>query len=251
MNFSVITVSYNSVLTIAQCCHSVKIQDQPFVEHILIDGGSNDGTVEFLTQYASDNQNVKLISEPDNGIYNAMNKGLAQAAGDIICILNSDDYFHNLEVLSSVHRLFQMNPECDAILTSIQFFNAKGRAVRKVDPKWFQPHRLSHGWMPPHPGIFMKRSVYESIGGYRENYKIAADYEFCVRAFLVNRIKYNTFSNITVNMRLGGVSTNGLLSVVTITREILRACRDNGVRPRLFLLIFRLPLKKILQYFER
>ena len=251
MNFSVITVAYNSVETISQCCHSVATQNQPLVEHILIDGGSDDGTVEFLMQYAASNGNVKLTSEPDDGIYNAMNKGLSQASGDIICILNSDDYFQHSEVLSTVYNLFDLHSESEAILTGIQFFNAEGRILRKVDPKWFRPNRLSHGWMPPHPGMFLKRSVYDSIGGYREDFNIAADYEFCIRAFLVKKIEYKAVSDTTVNMRLGGVSTNGLFSVVTITREIVRACQYNGIRPNFIFLLLRLPLKKLLQYFDR
>ena len=251
MNFSVITVAYNSIETISKCCHSVATQNQSSVEHILVDGGSDDGTAEFLAQYAASNENVQLTSEPDDGIYNAMNKGLSQASGDIICILNSDDYFQHSEVLSSVYNLFDLHSECEAILTGIQFCNAEGRVLRKVDPKWFRPNRLSYGWMPPHPGIFLKRSVYDSIGGYKEDYKIAADYEFCIRAFLVKKIGYKAVSDTTVNMRLGGVSTNGLLSVVTITREIVRACRDNGIRPKIILLILRLPLKKLLQHCDR
>ena len=244
MKVSVITVCFNSESTIEQTIRSVLTQSYSSIEYIIIDGNSIDQTQEIIQSY-QDNISRILIEE-DKGIYDAMNKGVRLATGDIICILNSDDVFANDNVVRDVVNEFCSNSNLDALLTDINFvdFNdPRKRQLRYISCLRFSKWKLRFGWMPPHPGMFIKRRVCNEVGPYKLSYKIAADYEFMVRLFFTHRILYASKSICTVNMRRGGISTTGFSATNTISREIVSACVENGVYTNYCLVSLRIPIK--------
>jgi len=174
---SVITVCYNSRPTIERAIRSVLDQQWPEIEHIVIDGGSTDGTREILERFRPDL--AALVSEPDKGIYDAMNKGLARARGEVVCFLNADDRYADPEVLSDVVRQMQMH-RLDALVADVGFFRAEdpGRMIRRYRSDRFSPKKLAWGWMPAHPGFFLRREVAQRVGMFKTDYRIAGDYEF-------------------------------------------------------------------------
>lgn len=248
---SVITVCFNSAPTIARCLDSVRSQRGVDIEHVVIDGGSTDGTLEIIENAMAISDNMVLLSEPDSGIYDAMNKGLKLATGRYIAILNSDDFYRDEHTLGKIRSIFQINSELDAVLTDIQFVDSKGVLKRKVKSKWFTPSRLSFGWMPPHPGMVLSSKVYERYGVFRTDMKIAADYEYCVRIFGKGGVTYLHSPITSVHMLEGGASTRGWQSNWTITLEIIKACQLNQFPVNVFLLVMRLPLKFIMSLVER
>ena len=239
---SVITVCFNSALTIERTLQSVANQDYPEVEHILIDGGSIDGTLDVINRYRRGLACV--VSEPDSGIYDAMNKGLARATGDVICFLNADDQYASKGVLSTVAS--QMRAEqLDALMGDVVFFHAANpnRDVRRYRSDRFTPERLAWGWMPAHPALFLKRSVIERVGQFNTTYKIAGDYEYVIRAFYDHALRYVHVPKVFVRMQTGGVSTDGWRAKVRLNKEVLRACRENGIKTNMFKILSKYPLK--------
>ena len=249
---SVITVVFNGEKTINSCLESVRSQDYINIEHIIIDGGSSDGTLKCIEKYMLDI--AVLISEEDGGIYHAMNKGIALSSGEIICILNSDDLYKSHDVISKAVSVLVCDDQCDAVLTDVVFVpvdDINSKSSRKIKAHWFKPYRLRFGWMPPHPGMFLRRDVHEKYGEYKLDYKIAADYEFMVRIFLANRVSYKILSMTSVVMREGGVSTKNRLSTKIISNEIVKSCLDNDIYTNMFLVILRIPIKMILKWVIR
>lgn len=246
MKVSVITVSYNSAATICRTIESVLSQLGVDIEYIVVDGCSTDGTVALLRQYESEIH--RLIVEPDDGMYDALNKGIAVASGDIVSILNSDDVYSTHNVLSRVVAEFKRSPSIEAVLGDIEMRDSTScLPSRKISCRYWAPQMLRFGWMPPHPGMFIRREVYSRIGGFRTGYSIAADYEFSVRFFLVNAYGYQKLKSVVVDMDLGGLSTNGLLANATITEEIQRAFSDNGLKTGSAVLMLRFPIKFLLE----
>lgn len=249
MLLSVITVSFNSASTIAETMRSVQCQTYPHLEHIVVDGESTDDSLAVIN--ACSDERTKVISEPDDGIYDAMNKGLRHARGDLIAILNADDSFADSKILEKVITSFSKNPDIDAVLTNVRFYKANvstGERIftRYVKASWFKPKRLAFGWMPPHPGIFFRRNVYSDFGFFDDSYNICGDYEFVVRSFYKGRISYLIRDVCSVHMREGGASTRNIKSNLIITSEIVRACRQNGVRSFFWIVLLRLPIKWLL-----
>ena len=179
MKISVITVCYNSHATIADAIQSVVDQQWPEVEHIVIDGGSTDGTLAILERFRP--HLAVLVSEPDNGIYDAMNKGLALATGDVVCFLNADDVYADATVLAEVAQQMCAH-QLDALLADVGFFNAGDptRMTRRYRSDRFSPEQLAWGWMPAHPGLFLTRDVVQRVGKFKTDYRIAGDYEYCL-----------------------------------------------------------------------
>lgn len=243
MKVSIITVCFNSVATIRQTIESVLSQTHEDIEHIIVDGGSKDDTMEIVGEY--ENRLGVIVSEPDNGLYDAMNKGVQLASGDVVGILNSDDFFESGNVIETVVSELKRNPELDVVFGKVVFVNPYdlGRVVRHYNAEKFKPWKLRFGWMPPHPGTFVKRSAYNKVGKYRTDLKIAADYEFFVRLFLTHSASYKFIDKVIVRMRTGGVSTEGLQSSLRLNREIVAACRENGVYTNLALVLSKLPFK--------
>ncbi len=241
---TVITVCYNSAATLAAALESVRVQSWPHIEHILIDGGSNDGTAAIIERYRTHLAHV--VSEPDRGIYDAMNKGLARAGGDIVCFLNADDTYANAHVLAEVAERMSSG-KLDALLGDVAFFKpgAPERPVRRYRSDRFTPQRLAWGWMPAHPALFLRREVIERTGRFKTDYRIAGDFEFIVRAFGQAPLRYLHLPAVLVHMLTGGASTGGLKSKLLLNREVLRACRENGVRTNMFKILSKYPLKAL------
>lgn len=235
---SVITVCRNAARTLPATIDSVKAQRYPFLEHCIIDGASSDHTLDILKQH----QHLRWISEPDNGIYDAMNKGLAMARGEIIGFLNADDVFAHEGVLQAVAEVLS-DKEVGACFADLEFRDERGRILRRYNSGRFHPRRLAWGWMPAHPTLYVRREWYQQIGGYRTDYQIAADYEFVVRLFACARCPYRYVPDVWVYMRPGGISTRGWRSSWILNKEIVRACRENGISTSFFRLMAKLPLK--------
>jgi glycosyltransferase involved in cell wall biosynthesis len=249
MKISVITVAYNSAATIRDTLESVAAQDHPDIEYIVIDGASRDDTMKIVEEFRD--KIAHLVSEKDRGIYDAMNKGLALATGDVICFLNSDDYYTTPHELSRVAREMA-DPAIDAIFGDVVFINPDNpdKIIRRYRSDRFTPSRLAWGWMPAHPAAFMRRKIYDQVGKFSTDYKIAADFEFFVRAFAKNAYAFKHVSNAFVTMRAGGASTSGLKSKILLNREVLDACRRNGLRTNIFKIASKYPMKLIEMVFH-
>lgn len=249
MKISIITVSFNSVDTIKDTIKSVLAQTYSDIEYIIVDGGSKDGTLDVIKRYADRIQRV--ISEPDQGIYDAMNKGIDLATGDVIGILNSDDFYENEGVISLVAETFRTSG-AGVVFGDLVFVDRNNiNCVRRYySSKKFRPWKLRVGWMPPHPTTFIRASVYEKVGSYALNYKIAADYEMFVRMLLVHNISFQRIPRILVRMRLGGASTNGIKSSWLRNKEIVRACQANNNYTNIFFVLSKIPFK-LLELFRR
>jgi glycosyltransferase involved in cell wall biosynthesis len=246
---SIITVAYNSVTTIGHTIDSILAQDYPHIEHIIIDGASTDGTVDLVRSYGD--RITQFISERDRGIYDAMNKGLALATGDIIGILNSDDFYASTDIISTVVATIE-NSGVDAVFGDLVYVSGSNlsRIVRYYSSAHFHPGLFAYGWMPAHPTFFVKRFAYDQYGYFKTDYKIASDYELLIRFLAKNRLTYHYIPRIMVKMRTGGVSTTNLMSNWILNREIVRGCAENGIRTNL-LKVFSKYFTKIFQLIRR
>ena len=244
MKITVITVAYNSASTIADTVRSVATQTHPDIEHLVIDGKSTDATVEVVE--ANRHPSLVLSSEPDKGIYDAMNKGLDRASGDIVCFLNADDLYASPQVLSRVAAQMQEHG-LDALLGDVGFFHGHDstRIVRRYRSDRFHPDRLAWGWMPAHPALFLRTEIVRRVGHFKTDYRIAGDFEFIVRAFHGHVLRYRHLPEVLVLMRTGGVSTDGLRAKIRLNREVLRACRENGLRTNIFKILSKYPAKML------
>lgn len=239
---SVITVCLNSVDTIEDSLMSVAHQDWLNREHIVIDGCSGDGTINVVQKHI--NNIAFFVSEKDAGIYDAMNKGLELATGDIICFLNADDKYSTNFVLSRVARQMQEN-KLDAILADVAFFHPENpmRMIRRYRSDRFTPKRLAWGWMPAHPALFLNKSVVQRVGRFKTSYRIAGDFDYIARAFYGHDLRYQHIPEVVVHMQTGGVSTAGLRSKVLLNQEVLRSCKENGIPTNLFKILSKYPIK--------
>ena len=228
MKISIITVCFNSEKTIRDTIESVLSQSYPDVEYIIIDGLSKDNTMSIVSEY--DDKISKIISEPDNGIYNAMNKGIMLATGEVVGILNSDDFYMDNNVLSRISNVF-ISKNVESVFSDLIYVKNSdlSKGVRLYSSKNFTPSLLPYGIMPAHPTFFVKREIYKKYGMFREDYKILADFELIARFLYVNRVSYCYMKGIIVKMRVGGVSTSWE-SLVTNNIEMVKACRENGIK---------------------
>lgn len=249
MKISVITVCYNSGATLADALQSVANQTWPEIEHIVIDGASTDGTRAVIERYRGGL--AQVVSEPDGGIYDAMNKGLRLATGDVIGFLNADDFYADDRVLERVvdemerHRL-------DAVYGDVEFVHSSNlsKLVRRYRSDKFQPKRIAWGWMPAHPALFLRWEVFQRYGGFRPEYRIAGDFEFVARVFSRNELAYRHIPEVFVRMRMGGVSTGGIRNTLLLNREVLRACEENGIATNWFKILSKYPAK-LAEFWQR
>jgi glycosyltransferase involved in cell wall biosynthesis len=249
MKISIITVVYNNEATISSAIESVLAQTYQDREYIIIDGGSTDGTLERIKAYGD--RIDLVISEPDGGVYDAMNKGLAKATGDVICILNSDDLYPHEEVIERVVNAFH-NSACDAIYGDLVYVSARDvdRVVRYWKSGRCSWKSFEYGWMPPHPAFFVKKSVYTQYGHFNTILKSAADYELMLRFAYKHKISLSYIPEILVKMRVGGLSNFSLKNRFMANKEDKAAWEMNGLKPYVFTMYLK-PLRKVLQYFIR
>jgi glycosyltransferase involved in cell wall biosynthesis len=228
IKISIITATWNCATTVAECLASVASQTHLNREHIVIDGASNDGTKDILKQHQA--QLAVLVSEPDNGIYDALNKGLGRATGDIVGFLHADDVFHDAGVLARVAEAFLDHDVC-AVYGDLEYVSKDDTeyVVRRWRSRAFDRRYLARGWMPPHPTLYVRRKIYEDIGGFDPDYKIAADYLSVLQLFSQPGFKAVYLPMTMVRMRLGGVSNRSLKHIITKSREDYRALRKTRV----------------------
>ncbi|MTD94662.1 glycosyltransferase [Hyphomicrobium sp. xq] len=242
MKISIITVTRNSERTVADAVDSVNRQTYQNIDHVVIDGASSDATVDIVKRVG--HRLSYLSSEPDTGIYDAMNKGLMHADGEIVAFLNSDDFYSSPDVVAvAVERMRQKS--LDALFGDVEFVSPKNlsRVTRRYRSDKFTPNQLRFGIMPAHPALFMRRSIYTALNGFKTTYRIAGDFEFIVRAFAEDALKYEYLGRVLVRMRTGGISTGGLRSRLTTNSEILRALKENAIDASYLTLMLRYPAK--------
>ena len=232
MKISIITVCYNAENTIEDTINSVIKQRYSNIEYIVLDGLSTDNTMDIVNKYSSSIH--RTISKKDKGMYDAINNGIAIATGDIIGILNADDVFENDFVLESVADSFSKNKGLQSLIGDIAFENKAGKIIRHYSAEKWTPGKFAWGFMPPHPSFYCKRDLFDKWGYYRIDFDIAADYELLIRFFKTNSVSYKYLPQVMVRMKMGGKSTNGLKSTFKINKEILRACRQNGIKTNYF-----------------
>jgi glycosyltransferase len=250
MKISLITVTRNSVSTIRDTFDSILNQTYPHIESIVIDGVSTDSTLEVIKEFEPKfNGRMKWISEPDAGIYDAMNKGLKMVTGDIVGILNSDDFYPNQHVIANVVNHFHQH-NCEAIYGDLLYVDKED--VNKVYRYWksgkYKSNLFKWGWMPPHPTFFCKRTVYEKHGSFIPNLKSAADYEFLLRVIHKEKIKIAYFPHIIVKMRIGGRSNISFKNRLIGNKEDRKAWKINNITPFFFTFLLK-PVRKISQFF--
>lgn len=237
MKITIITVCYNSDKTIENTFKSVATQTYKNIEYLVIDGNSKDNTVNIIKQYQHIITN--WVSESDKGLYDAMNKGIQMATGDIIGILNSDDIFNDSYVLESVASFHRQNPTIVASVGNIVQTNNEGKIIRKYSAANWSPEKLKIGFMPPHPAIFFDKKLFDLFGNYKLDFKIGADYELITRFFLKNKISWKYSDITTTSMLAGGVSSSGLASYQLITKEIEKALCYNQIKFNRLTIILR------------
>ena len=233
MTISLITVSYNSAATLAHTIASVRNQDYKDIEYIVVDGASKDNTLSIIRQ----NEDVitRWISEPDKGIYDAMNKAIRMATGEVVGIINSDDFYHTDNILSQIANAFE-DENVDAVFGDLVFVDSANldKVVRTYSSRGWHPGKFARGFMPAHPTFFVRKKFYDQFGLFKTDYRIAADYELLIRFLYVNKLRYHYLPLTMVTMRRGGASTDGIKSTIILNDEIIRACRENGIRTNVF-----------------
>lgn len=234
MKISIITVVLNRANTIRRTIESVISQSYKDIEYIIIDGGSTDGTLDIVNSYR-DKIDV-IISEKDNGIYDAMNKGLGIATGDVIGFLNSDDYYTNSMALEKVVEKFKSN-NIDAVFADIVFTNENNKVIRYWKVGEFKRFKIKLGWMPPHTTFFVKRSIFQRYGGFDSNYTISGDYELAVRLLWRFNIAVSYIPEVLVNARIGGATNKDIKSIIRSSMEVYRVIKTHKIGGILTLII--------------
>lgn len=241
MKISIITPSYNSVKTISDTINSIISQTHQDIEYLVIDGASKDETVAIVSEYQKKFP-IRLISEKDAGIYDAMNKGVKMATGDIVGILNSDDFYYDNNVLSKINNVFKNNPDVDAVYGDLIYVDQDD--ITKQTRYWksgeYKESKINGGWIIPHPTFFVRREVYErSSKIFDTSFSLAADYEFILRSLKVNKIRVKYLPEIIVKMRAGGASGSSLKQRIKGWKELRRAWTVNSLPVPAFFIIRR------------
>jgi glycosyltransferase involved in cell wall biosynthesis len=236
LKLSIITVCLNSAETIGHTLESVAAQTHREVEHIIVDGVSTDGTLDVVRKHSS--SMLQVISEPDRGLYDAMNKGLTAASGDIIGYLNSDDVYASHDVLQKVATALA-EPDIDACYGDLVYVQPDdmSQVVRYWRSCAYSPGLVERGWMPAHPTFFVRRSILQKIGGFDIRYRYQSDYELMVRLFLKERISAVHIPEVLVRMRTGGHTNRSIRNIVKGNIEAYRACRENGIKVSPFFIL--------------
>ena len=244
MKISIITISFNAKATIEKTLQSVANQLYKNIEHIIVDGGSKDNTLEICNSFPHVS---KIISEPDKGVYDAFNKGLKLATGDIIGFLNADDIFFNENSVQEIAKAFSEN-KTHIVYGNLDYINENGKVIRNWISRPYEISLIKKAWMPAHPTFYCKKEVYDRLGGYNDSFKIGGDFELCLRFLEVHKVPSFYLNKKLVKMLVGGISNSGLKSKWIIYKEELRAFKINKVyvNPIIF---FIYKLKKLKQFF--
>lgn len=244
MKISIITISFNAKATIEKTLQSVANQTYKNIEHIIVDGGSSDSTLDICNSFSHVS---KIISEPDKGVYDAFNKGLKLATGNVVGFLNSDDVFFIENSVQEIVNAFTEN-RTDIVYGNLDYVTADGKVIRNWISKPYEIGLIKKAWMPAHPTFYCKKEVYDRLGGYNDSFKIGGDFELCLRFLEVHEVPSFYLNKKLVKMLVGGISNSGLKSKWTIYKEELRAFRLNKISVNSFL-FFLYKLKKISQFF--
>lgn len=228
LTISVITATWNCADTVRDCIHSVESQTYPHVEHTIIDGASTDGTVDLLR--VNQHRFTQWVSEPDKGIYDALNKGIARSTGNVVGFLHADDIYASVDVLAHIAAAFA-DPSVCAVYGDLQYVRKENMShvVRHWQSSPYSRSKLEWGWMPPHPTLYVRREWYERIGGFDTDYRIAADYFSMLQLFSQPDFSAVYLPEVLVKMRLGGASNRSLKNIIRKSREDLDALRRSGV----------------------
>lgn len=244
MKISIITVTFNSGATVKDTIESVLRQEYDNYEYLVIDGGSKDNTVNIIREYEPKfGGRMKWVSEKDKGMYDGINKGIRMATGDVVGIINSDDFYHRTDIFDIINKAFEENKDVQAIYGDVRFVHPDNleKTVRYYSSKHWRPWRFRFGFMPAHPTFFTYKENFEKYGYYQYDYHIAADYELLIRHLYTNKGPAKYVPIDFMKMRTGGRSTNGWRANVLLNKEIVRACKENGIwtcMPMLFLKYF-------------
>lgn len=250
MKISIITATSNSASLVYDCLRSVVNQSYKNLEHVLIDGASKDRTLEILEKYRS--EFTQIVSEPDDGIYDALNKGIVKASGEVIGFLHSDDVFSSNDVLKNVASIFEADASVSAVYGDLIY--VKRSKPDKIVRTWrscsFLPHLLKQGWMPPHPTLYVRRDWYDRIGGFDTRYRVSADYFSILQLFSQANFKAVYLPEVMIKMRLGGVSNRSLGTILRKTSEDWDVLKRSGFRtlPATRALVLK-NLSKVEQFF--
>ena len=226
MKISIITITYNSAKTLPRALASVQGQTYDDIEHILVDGASTDGTAALIEAYAAKHKNVRYVSEPDEGIYNALNKGIRMATGDVIGFLHSDDVLFAPDSIEHIATAFETS-EAEVVYGDLQYCRGN-RVVRHWQSNTFNPRSLRFGWMPPHPTVYVRKSVYEQVGPYDEWFRISADYDMILRIFSAG-YKTQYIPEVIVSMETGGASNKNTKARLSKTQEDFIVLKKNHI----------------------
>lgn len=251
MKISIITVTLNSSSVIESCLESVKNQTYDNIEQIVIDGKSTDDTLSILK--SKPYKISTLISEPDNGIYDAMNKGIQNATGDIVGFLNSDDFYENNYILSKVVKLFENNLYIDACYSDLIYVdqNNTSKIVRLVKSSKFKEGLFTKGWCPPHPTFFVRRSVYKKFGNFDLSYRFASDVDLMMRFLEKYKIKSKYIPEVWVKMRIGGITNKSIKNIFIQNKEILKSFNKNKIRINLLKFFIYKIISRLIQRFKK
>jgi glycosyltransferase involved in cell wall biosynthesis len=250
MKISIITPTYNSEKVIKDCMESVVNQSYKNFEHLVIDGASTDNTLQILQEYR--NHLTVLMSKPDQGIYDAMNKGITLATGSVVGFLNSDDFYINNNILTKVANIFIEDPLLDACYADLLYTDKldTSRIVRYWKSKKFIPGAFAKGWCPPHPTFFLRRSIFERFGYFDLNYSIAADVELMMRLLEINNIRVRYVPELWVKMRMGGVTNRNLKNIWNQNQEVLRALRSHRLPTNIIIFFLFKIFRRIMEFFR-
>ena len=242
MKISIVTVCHNSEKYIRTAIESVLSQTYKDIEYIIVDGQSDDGTVEIIKTFELrfKEKQLKWMSEPDQGPYDAMNKGIRMATGEVVGMLNSDDFYNYPHCIETVAKVFE-DLAIDTAFADVRFVKPDNldKTVRYYSSARFHPRRFRWGYMPAHPTFFVRRKYFEEIGFYKTDYQIAADFELLIRFLYVNQLKYKYIPLDMIKMRTGGISTHSWKSNFIINKEDIRACKENGIYTNFFIISFK------------
>ena len=251
MKISIICVCFNSQETIGDCITSILKQTYKNSELVIIDGNSTDKTLSIIENFKQKMPNLKVISEKDKGVYDAMNKGIKIASGDVIGFLNSDDFYPNQGILNEVSQSFINDAKIDGCYSDLIYVDRKRpkKIVRYWQPHHFVKGSFSKGWMVPHPTFFARKVIYNKYGNFDLKYNLASDVDLMIRFFEIKRINFKYIPKIFVYMRLGGITNQSIKNIYLQNIEILRSLRSHNLQSNLFIFLFFKIIHRLKQYF--